>query len=410
MRLSARRDPDAARQVRRDLRDLLGRPALRALRPRPGRATASTTRSRAAGLRHGSTAGDHHAVRSRGAALSVPAEILDAARSRAPGARPAPQPGRRRHRHRQDRRRRPRLPRPARAARRLDRCCSSPTARRSSTSRCAPSARCWATARFGELSSAAPGPSGGSTSSPASSRCTPTASTTIAAGRTSTSWSSTSSTTPRPPTYRRLLDHLQPEELLGLTATPERADGLDVRALVRRPHRRRAAPVGRARARPARPVPLLRHRRRHRPAPASTGSGGAVRRRGADQRLHRQRRLGRRYPARACATRSRTRERCGPSASASASPTPSSWPTLQRRRHRRARGHPADTPAAERDAGPRAICATASVQRALHRRPVQRGRRRAGGRHRAVPAPDRERHGLPATARPRPAPRRARPC
>lgn len=32
------------------------------------------------------------------------------------------------------------------------------------------------------------------------------------------------------PTYRRLLDHLNPIELLGLTATPERADGVDVRA------------------------------------------------------------------------------------------------------------------------------------------------------------------------------------
>ncbi|GAA1429463.1 DEAD/DEAH box helicase [Microlunatus lacustris] len=32
------------------------------------------------------------------------------------------------------------------------------------------------------------------------------------------------------PTYRRLLDHLIPGELLGLTATPERADGIDVRA------------------------------------------------------------------------------------------------------------------------------------------------------------------------------------
>jgi superfamily II DNA or RNA helicase len=31
-------------------------------------------------------------------------------------------------------------------------------------------------------------------------------------------------------TYRRILDHLQPRELLGLTATPERTDGLDVRA------------------------------------------------------------------------------------------------------------------------------------------------------------------------------------
>ena len=31
-------------------------------------------------------------------------------------------------------------------------------------------------------------------------------------------------------TYRRLLDHLKPRELLGLTATPERGDGLDVRS------------------------------------------------------------------------------------------------------------------------------------------------------------------------------------
>ena len=30
-------------------------------------------------------------------------------------------------------------------------------------------------------------------------------------------------------TYRTILDHLQPQELLGLTATPERADGIDVR-------------------------------------------------------------------------------------------------------------------------------------------------------------------------------------
>ena len=32
-------------------------------------------------------------------------------------------------------------------------------------------------------------------------------------------------------TYRRLLDHMRPVELLGLTATPERADGVDVRQL-----------------------------------------------------------------------------------------------------------------------------------------------------------------------------------
>jgi superfamily II DNA or RNA helicase len=30
-------------------------------------------------------------------------------------------------------------------------------------------------------------------------------------------------------TYRRLLDHLDPTVLLGLTATPERTDGLDVK-------------------------------------------------------------------------------------------------------------------------------------------------------------------------------------
>lgn len=31
-------------------------------------------------------------------------------------------------------------------------------------------------------------------------------------------------------TYRRLLDHLKPQELLGMTATPERTDGMDVRS------------------------------------------------------------------------------------------------------------------------------------------------------------------------------------
>ncbi len=31
-------------------------------------------------------------------------------------------------------------------------------------------------------------------------------------------------------TYRRIIDHLEPSELLGLTATPERADGMDVRS------------------------------------------------------------------------------------------------------------------------------------------------------------------------------------
>ena len=47
-------------------------------------------------------------------------------------------------------------------------------------------------------------------------------------------------------TYRRILDHLTPQELLGLTATPERTDGTDVRSLLRGSHRSRAAVVGRA--------------------------------------------------------------------------------------------------------------------------------------------------------------------
>ena len=46
----------------------------------------------------------------------------------------------------------------------------------------------------------------------------------------SRSSSSTSFITPQATTYRRILDHLNPRELLGLTATPERGDGLDVRA------------------------------------------------------------------------------------------------------------------------------------------------------------------------------------
>ena len=43
------------------------------------------------------------------------------------------------------------------------------------------------------------------------------------------------------------LDHLRPQELLGLTATPERGDGVDVaERVLRRPHRQRTAALGRA--------------------------------------------------------------------------------------------------------------------------------------------------------------------
>ncbi len=43
-------------------------------------------------------------------------------------------------------------------------------------------------------------------------------------------------------TYRRVLNRLRPTELLGLTATPERGDGIDVRAALRRTCGGRTAP------------------------------------------------------------------------------------------------------------------------------------------------------------------------
>ena len=46
------------------------------------------------------------------------------------------------------------------------------------------------------------------------------------------------------PSYRALLEHLQPKELLGLTATPERMDGQDVTRWFGDRDRRGAAPVG----------------------------------------------------------------------------------------------------------------------------------------------------------------------
>ncbi len=96
-------------------------------------------------------------------------EALEVERER---PRPPPQPGRRRHRHRQDRGRGARLPRPVRCREPASarRCCSSPTARRSSSSRCGPTARCSPTRTSASSTSAAPGPSAGSTSSPACSR------------------------------------------------------------------------------------------------------------------------------------------------------------------------------------------------------------------------------------------------
>ena len=128
------------------------------------------------------------------------------------------------------------------------------------------------------------------------------------------------------PTYRRILDHLEPHELLGLTATPERADGVDVRALLRRSDGRRAAAVGRAGRRPAVPVPLLRRRRRNRPARHWPGPEAATTRRSSSNVYTGNDARARIVLAATPRQGLRRLVPCGPSASASASRTPSTWP------------------------------------------------------------------------------------
>ena len=66
--------------------------------------------------------------------------------------------------------------------------------------------------------------------------------------------------------YRRLMDHLAPKELLGLTATPRACRWCRRPIVLRWSHRCRASPVGCARRRPSVSLPLFRSRRRHRPA------------------------------------------------------------------------------------------------------------------------------------------------
>ena len=183
-------------------------------------------RRRPSSTRHGPSGRPRRGRRSSSARSSssstVPGAAARADRAR-PRAGPPPQPARRRDRHRQDRHgrvdyarlaRRPGPP-PAFVAHReeiLDQ--SLATFRYALRD-----------ASFGEMWVGGQGPSGSSTSSRRSRAST--APTSAPDPTTSTSSSSTSSTTPpRRPT--RLLDHLTPVELLGLTATPERSDGLAV--------------------------------------------------------------------------------------------------------------------------------------------------------------------------------------
>ena len=108
-------------------------------------------------------------------------------------------------------------------------CCSSPIDARFWSSRFGPIARFWQMAPSASCTSAARDLSVGSTSLPACSRSPRTASTT-SQRMPSRSSSSTSSTMPRPAPIDASSTISTPAELLGLTATPERADGIDVRS------------------------------------------------------------------------------------------------------------------------------------------------------------------------------------
>ena len=209
------------------------------------------------------------------------------------------------------------------------------------------------------------------------------------------------------PSYRRLLDHLDPVELLGLTATPERSDGLPDPALVRRPDRRRAPAVGRDRPAPPVAVLVLRHPRRPRPPRRPVAARPGLRRRGAHDRLHRERRVG---SARRQGSSERT-STTGRDASArllrERRARPVHGAPLPQPRHRRRRGV-GRQPAGRAPGGPARPRRRRRASRLLGR-PVQRGRRRPRRRHAPDAPPDREPDAVPPAARPRSAhARRAR--
>ena len=195
---------------------------------------------------------------------------------------------------------------------------------------------------------------------------------------------------PRPgrrPT-RRVVPHLRPD-ILRRPDRDARAHRRQVAAArLRRPHRRRAPPVARARASAARAVRVLRHLRRHRPAPRALDAQ-RLRRRRARRRLHRQRRARRSRPAISSQRRVadlRAIRALGFCVSVEHAEFMAERFTAPR--------HPAlavhgDSPTSPRRRATPA--ARARGQRALHVRPLQRGRRPAVRRHAAAPAPHAER-------------------
>ena len=199
---------------------------LRDLRPRRAIATGSTTPWPPRGRPSGADRVTISLVRPRGAALPVPAGDARRARRRARRPRPPPQPRRRRHRHRQDRRRRARLPPAARSASGDRPRLLFVAHRREILEQSLRTYReVLADGDFGELYVGGARPERWRH--------------VFASVQSLTSYGVAN--IPRDAfdvvvidefhhaeaaTYRRLLDHLQPRELLGLTATPERADGV----------------------------------------------------------------------------------------------------------------------------------------------------------------------------------------
>ena len=123
-----------------------------------------------------------------------------------------------------------------------------------------------------------------------------------------------------------------------------------------------------------------------------------------DQRLHGERHLGRPARRTSCAHASPTCRRCGRSDSACRVEHARFMARQFEQRGIAARAVWGDSSPARATVALCATSPTARVAVAVHRRPLQRGHRRAERRHAPAPAPDGERHAVPAAARPRPAP------
>ena len=198
----------------------------------------------------------------------------------------------------------------------------------------------------------------------------------------------------------------QPKVLLGLTATPERADGAGRPCAGSTAGSPSSCGCGRRWNEAARAVPVLRAARRRRPAQCSAGSGA---------RATTPRELTNVYTGHDARSRiilqsaagqgHRRRPDAGARLLREHRPRRVHGGALQRGRHSVAAVTSRTPPGGPRDRASRR-CGADDVNVRVHRRPVQRGRRRPGDRHGAVPASDRERDRLPPAARPRPPARR----